>query len=190
MVNEEDSDEDDDVSEVPSSPGEMESVLTLFEARGVPGRMLKWHYRSKHPSLIEVSNSEFYGNDLFLPPSPQYDRESDGFVVRKIAGAYDRGGKRTNKVEAEAVVEAVSLHSKTAAHRSLGVVTFSVAQRQLIQDLLEFRRQSDAKLDQLMAKVGAEEFFVKNLENVQGDERDVVLVSIGYGPRSARTWIG
>jgi very-short-patch-repair endonuclease len=176
MINDEELESEDEDAQV---------VSTLCEARGVPGRMLRWHYRSKHPSLIEVSNLEFYGGDLFLPPSPKYDRTLDGFVVTKVQGAYDRGGKRTNKTEAEAVVEAVRQHARTSPVRSLGVVTFSVSQRQLIQDLLEFRRQEDKKLDQFMANLGAEEFFVKNLENVQGDERDVIFVSIGYGPRAA-----
>jgi hypothetical protein len=185
MVNDEELENEDEDAPVVSSPGDMESVLTLCEARGVPGRMLRWHYRSKHPSLIEVSNSEFYGDDLFLPPSPKYDRTLDGFVVTKIKGAYDRGGKRTNKIEADAVIAAVCHHARSSPHRSLGVVTFSVSQRQLIQDLLEFRRQEDKKLDQYMANLGSEEFFVKNLENVQGDERDVIFVSVGYGPRAA-----
>lgn len=183
MVNEDSGNEDEEEVAAITSLGDMESVLTLCEARGVPGRMLRWHYRSRHPSLIEVSNSEFYEDGLFLPPAPIYDRGQDGFVVRQVSGAYDRGGKRTNRAEADEVIKAVKLHARITPERTLGVVTFSISQRQLIEDLLELERRKDKELDQFASRLGAEQLFVKNLENVQGDERDVIFVSVGYGPR-------
>ena len=185
MVDDEgDENEDEEIAAV-TSVGDMESVLTLCEARGVPSRMLRWHYRSRHPSLIEVSNSEFYEDNMFLPPSPQYDRGHNGFIVRKVAGAYDRGGKRNNRIEAEEVIKAIKFHARNAPERSLGIVTFSMTQKQLIDDLLEVERRKDQALEQFAARLGADELFVKNIETVQGDERDVIFVSVGYGPRQA-----
>jgi very-short-patch-repair endonuclease len=146
--------------------------------------MLRWHYRSRHPSLIEVSNAEFYKR-LIMPPAPSTERANEGLILRRVAGAYDRGGKRINAIEAEAVTEAVAAHARTSPHLSLGVVTFSTVQRDAILDLLEFRRRTDAALDAFLREGKVEDVFVKNLENVQGDERDVILVSVGYGPRVA-----
>jgi very-short-patch-repair endonuclease len=165
---------------------DLESILALCEARGLNSSMLRWDYRSRHPSLIEVSNAEFY-KQLVMPPAPKTDRASEGLVLRSVAGAYDRGGKRTNLIEAEAVANAVAAHAKTSADLSLGVVTFSTAQRDAIEDLLEIKRRADAALDDLLREGKAEDVFVKNLENVQGDERDVILVSVGYGPRVVGT---
>lgn len=189
MVSDGGVEEEDDQDEHPDPPvtsaTELESVLTLCDARGLSGDMLKWHYRSRHPSLIEVSNHEFYGNDLILFPSPAATRDADGLIVRRINGAYDRGGKRTNRIEAEAIVAAIAEHARRAGSRSLGVVTFSTAQRDLITELLELARREDEDLDLFLREGRREPTFVKNLENVQGDERDVILVSVGYGPRIA-----
>ncbi len=162
---------------------ELESILTLCEARGVSSRLLKWHYRSKHPSLIEVSNREFY-QDLFLPPSPAATREVDGFVLKRVDGAYDRGGKRTNEIEAKAIVDALVAHAGDYLDRSIGIVTFSTAQRDLVANLVENARRHSPVLDSFLNDQ-VEETFVKNLENVQGDERDHILVSVGYGPRTS-----
>ena len=161
---------------------ELESILTLCEARGVPSRMLEWHYRSRDPSLIAVSNDEFYNSRLVMPPSPLQGDQAYGLSFRKVEGAYDRGGKRYNRIEAEAVVSAVSEHARRTPHLSLGVVTFSVSQRDLVSELIEFARRSDPALDTFLREGSSEDFFVKNLENVQGDERDVIFVSVGYGP--------
>jgi very-short-patch-repair endonuclease len=146
--------------------------------------MLRWHYRSRHPSLIEVSNAEFY-KQLIMPPAPGTDRESEGLILRRVAGAYDCGGKRTNLIESETVANAVAAHARTSAELSLGIVTFSTAQRDAIENLLEIKRRSDVALDNLLREGKVEDVFVKNLENVQGDERDVIFISVGYGPRVA-----
>ena len=162
-----------------------ESILGLCETRGLPGKMLRWHYRSRHPSLIAVSNAEFYEGRLFMPPSPDHNAGSTGLSVSRVEGAYDRGGKRTNEIEAREVVEAVVEHARTAPGLSLGVVTFSAAQKELIDDLIEDAKIRHPHLDAFATQTTTEEFFVKNLENVQGDERDVIFISIGYGPRIA-----
>ena len=107
-----------------------ESILGLCETRGLPGKMLRWHYRSRHPSLIAVSNAEFYEGRLFMPPSPDRNAGSTGLSVSRVDGAYDRGGKRTNEIEAREVVEAVVEHARTAPGLLLGVVTFSAAQKE------------------------------------------------------------
>jgi very-short-patch-repair endonuclease len=181
---------DDDANEaVPPStgtaaPSDLESILSLCEARGLETRMLRWHYRSQHKSLIEVSNAEFY-HHLVMPPAPTLERSDKGLILRRVQGAYDRGGLRTNLVEAQAIVDAAADHARDAPRRSLGIVTFSAAQRDLVCDLLDIRRREDLVLDALLRDTGREPVFVKNLENVQGDERDVILVSVGFGPREA-----
>ena len=184
---EEDADPDEAVDSALGSAAkatDLESILSLCEARGLNSSMLRWHYRSRHPSLIEVSNAEFY-KQLIMPPAPKTDRASEGLVLRRVTGAYDRGGKRTNLIEAEAVANAVAAHARTSANLSLGIVAFSSAQRDAIEDLLEIKRRSDAPLNDLLREGKAEDVFVKNLENVQGDERDVIFVTVGYGPRVA-----
>ena len=187
VADEEEADPDETIEAVLRSAAkatDLESILALCEARGLNSSMLRWHYRSRHPSLIAVSNAEFY-KQLIMPPAPKTDRASEGLILRRVAGAYDRGGKRTNLIEAEAVANAVAAHARTCPELSLGVVTFSTAQRDAIEDLLEVKRRSDTALDDLLREGKAEDVFVKNLENVQGDERDVIVVSVGYGPRVA-----
>jgi REase_MTES_1575/Protein of unknown function (DUF3320)/AAA domain len=162
--------------------GQLESVLSLCEARGLGSRMLEWHYRSRDPSLIKVSNREFYKNELILPPSPLQDDPAYGLCFTKVEGAYDRGGKRDNRKEGEAIIARIRDHSHATPKLSLGVVTFSSAQRNLVTELLELARRQDSVLDEFLREGKSEDFFVKNIENVQGDERDVILVSVGYGP--------
>jgi hypothetical protein len=189
------SDEDDDADDEEDSSeadllrgaakvGTMESILTLCEARGLGGRMLSWHYRSRDPSLIHVSNHEFYDDRLILPPSPLQKDPAYGLRFTRVAGVYDRGGRRDNRLEGEAVVSRISEHAKQNPTQSLGVVTFSFAQRNLITEILEARRRTDATLNSFLREGQSEDLFIKNIENVQGDERDVILVSVGYGPIS------
>lgn len=188
MADEDDASEGDDENTGPdlldgaAKIGSMESILTLCEARGLPGRMLKWHYRSRDPSLIAVSNHEFYDSDLVLPPSPLQKDPAYGLCFTQVAGVYDKGGKRDNRKEGEAIVDRVAEHARANPSQSLGIVTFSFAQRNLITELLELRRRQDATLDAFLREGQAEDLFVKNIENVQGDERDVILISVCYGP--------
>jgi hypothetical protein len=159
-----------------------ESILTLCEARGLPGRMLQWHYRSRDPSLMRVSNAEFYEGALVLPPSPLEKDPAYGLILTQVDGAYDRGGRRDNRREGEAVVARVAEHARRTPDLSLGIVTFSHAQKNTINELLELARRDDAALDTFLREGRQEDLFVKNIENVQGDERDVILVTVGYGP--------
>ena len=184
-INEDEDDAEDNGLQGAARASEMESVLSLCEARGLPDRMLEWHYRSRDPSLIAVSNDQFYGGRLILPPSPVQHDQSCGLSLTQVEGAFDRGKKRTNRIEAEAVVNAVAAHAAASPNQSLGVVTFSIAQRDLISELLEFERRRSGVLDAFLREGRNEDFFVKNLENVQGDERDVMFVSVGYGPSVA-----
>ena len=181
-IDEDDDPEGPDVDVLPGlAVADMESILSLCEARAMTPLMLEWHYRSMHPSLIEVSNSEFYDARLKFPPSPTRVGGEFGLSFRRVDGVYDRGGSRNNPQEAEAVVDAVLCHARERPGRSLGVVALSVAQRDAIEDRIEYLRSSVPELDAFCGEEGAEPFFVKNLENVQGDERDVIFISIGYG---------
>ena len=160
----------------------IESVLGLFAAQGAPDRMLRWHYRSRHESLIAVSNQEFYKNSLVVFPSPDAERREGGLKSHYLPDtAYDRGGTRTNPLEADAVATAVMEHASSHPHLTLGVAAFSVAQMRAIQDAVEIRRRSDPSQEGFFSDHPDEPFFVKNLETVQGDERDVIFISIGYG---------
>ena len=163
--------------------GDMESILDLFSAKNAPERMLRWHYRSRHESLIAVSNMEFYDNRLQLFPSPDAAKEEVGLIYHHLSDTtYDRGGSRSNLKEAQIVAKKIMEHAKSRPNLTLGVATFSIAQRQAVQDQLELLRRQDSSCEETFFNAHPEEpFFVKNLENVQGDERDIIFISIGYG---------
>ena len=161
---------------------DIESILGLFTAQNAPTRMLRWHYRSHHDSLIAVSNQEFYGGGLVLFPSPDTSRQDTGLFYHHLPEAvYGRGTTSTNPLEAQAVARAVMEHARTKPELSLGVAAFSMAQTREVFDQLDALRDSDPSNEDFFASHPDEPFFVKNLETVQGDERDVILVSIGYG---------
>lgn len=165
-----------------SATGDIESVLGLFLARGAPQSMLKWHYRSRHESLIAVSNYEFYENKLVVFPSSGSNPKASGLHFHHLPDTvYDRGKSRTNREEARAVAEAVMEHARQFPEMTLGVVAFSTAQRDSILFHLDQMRRADDSGENFFADHAEEPFFVKNLENVQGDERDVIMISIGYG---------
>ncbi len=157
---------------------DLESILDDCLALSMPGTHLLWHYRSKHESLITFSNRAFYDNRLYtFPSSNDLDRKVS-FV--KCEGTFDRGRTRTNTVEAQRVVEEIIRRVKENPNRSLGVVTFNISQQDKIDDLLSEECRRDPSLEE--ALYGSDEpLFIKNLENVQGDERDVILFSVGYG---------
>lgn len=172
-----DNDDEDEVSQV----SDIESILGLFVARGLPQRMLRWHYRSRHQSLIAVSNSQFYENKLFIVPSPYTQEAGMGLQFYHVPdGVFESGGKGTNTVEAKAVAKAIMEHARKYPEQSLGVATFSVSQRKAIQDELELLRRLNPEMEEFFNAHPSEPFFVKNLENVQGDERDVIMISVGY----------
>ena len=157
---------------------DLDSILDDALALGIPSQHLQWHYRSTHESLIAFSNSKFYENKMYTFPSAN-DRERHVTAVH-VDGLYS---KSTNVKEAEAVVEEVIRRFNTPElkEQSIGIVTFNVKQQALIENLLAKQFQNNPEMD-LWANKGEDALFVKNLENVQGDERDVILFSIGYGP--------
>ena len=175
--------EDNDENTEENLTGDTESILDLFSAQNAPERMLRWHYRSRHESLITVSNVEFYSNKLQLFPSPDAAKKEVGLVYHYLSDTtYDRGGSRSNPEEAKIVAEKVMEHARSHPNFTLGVATFSTAQMEAIQNALELLRREDPSCEQTFFNAHPQEpFFVKNLENVQGDERDVIFISIGYG---------
>ncbi len=160
---------------------DMESILDDCRTLSMREYYLSWHYRSKHESLIAFSNSQYYDNKLLTFPSVD-DRDVKVRLV-KVDGEYDKGRTRSNPDEARAIVGEVMrrLADDVLRRFSIGIVSFSKVQQNLIEDYLyeELDRRPDLKETALG---GQEPLFVKNLENVQGDERDVILFSVGYGP--------
>ena len=159
---------------------DLESILDDCLAVSMPELYLEWHYRSRHESLITFSNKAFYEGKLYTFPSPD-DRQSKVTLV-DCGGTFDSGKTRTNKAEAEAVIEELTkrAHDPVLSRYSVGVVTFNIQQQSLIEDMLDLAASKDTELEK-WAFGGEEPVFVKNLENVQGDERDVILFSVGYG---------
>lgn len=160
---------------------DLESILDDCLALSMPSKHLLWHYRSKHESLIAFSNINYYENKLLTFPSPDDISTKVNNVF--VPGYYDRGKTRQNSFEAKAIISEVlrRLSDPVLSQRSIGIVTFSSVQQNLIEDLLneEFKKNPDLEK---IALESSEPIFIKNLENVQGDERDVILFSIGYGP--------
>ena len=174
--------EDEDVAE---HEKDMESILDEAKASGIPLRNLRWHYRSRSESLIAFSNHHYYQNRLVTFPSPSVDDRA--VHLRKVAnGVYDRGKSRTNKIEAEAVAgDAVGrmlswLGLAEKERPTLGIITFNTQQQSLILDLLDAARREKPELEWFFSDERIETTIVKNLENVQGDERDVILFSITF----------
>ncbi|MEP6588687.1 MAG: DUF3320 domain-containing protein, partial [Polaromonas sp.] len=164
---------------------DLESILDECLGAGMNRLSLQWHYRSRHESLITFSNVNYYDSSLVTFPSPVTDDSAVRF--EHVAGVYDRGGSRTNRAEADAIVEGISAHylSPEKKRLTLGVVTFNQAQQLLIETLVDARRRGNPELDRAIAARAHEPLFIKNLENVQGDERDVIFFSITYGPDAA-----
>lgn len=160
---------------------DLESLLDDCLALGMPQEHLLWHYRSRHESLIAFSNAKFYDNKLLTFPSPS-DQISEVKWVN-VPGVYDKGKTKQNRAEAEAIIAEVErrLSDENLRRDSIGIVTFSSVQQNLIDDLLSElyirRPELEAAANEMY-----EPIFIKNLENVQGDERDVILFSICYGP--------
>lgn len=167
------------VDEEEAAIDDMESILEDCRTLEIPSLQLNWHYRSKHESLIAFSNHEYYDGSLITFPS--VDDQSTKVQYIPVSGYYDKGGKRSNAAEAEAIVQEIARRLKEGGKKSLGVIAFSVVQQSLIEDMLQDLLDKDKEIREA-ADALYEPIFVKNLENVQGDERDVILFSIGYGP--------
>jgi len=163
---------------------DLESILDEAIAARLPQLSLGWHYRSRHESLIAFSNHHYYDNRLNTFPSPEETVAGLGVQFRRVDGHYDRGRSRTNPREAQAIVEEVvqRLNDPDRASTSIGIVTFNSQQQRHIEDLLDLARQRHPAIEAFFTDAVLEPVFVKNLENVQGDERDVMMFSICYGP--------
>jgi very-short-patch-repair endonuclease len=174
--------EDDEVTLAEDSKSILELASSMFDQR-----LLKWHYRSRHEALIAFSNRQFYNDELIVFPSPAGQAERFGIGWNSIANGVATKG--VNPIEARAVAAAAAKFLLEHPNRSLGVVAMNIKQAQRITDELAAMANSDPVLAKALAQAeneaAGEPFFVKNLENVQGDERDVIMISITYGPTAA-----
>ncbi|MFT5287487.1 MAG: very-short-patch-repair endonuclease, partial [Planctomycetota bacterium] len=167
---------------------DLPSILDEANNAGLSTHQLNWHYRSRDEALIAFSNHHYYGERLVTFPSPT--TEFDAVVFHKVDGIYARGSGRTNEVEARAIADfAVGrmhewLELPEAERLTLGVITFNVQQQESILDMLDAERRKSPEIEWFFDDEREEPLIVKNLENIQGDERDVMLFSITFGPDS------
>ena len=163
--------------------GDLESILDECLGANLPTMNLTWHYRSRNESLIAFSNHHYYGGALVTFPSPVTQDRAVSF--HHVAGVYEKGGARINKLEAKALVADIVARLRSPGFResklTIGVVTFNSEQQALIEDLLDEERRRDPALESHFNEEALEPLFVKNLESVQGDERDIMYFSITYG---------
>ena len=166
---------------------DMESILDRFVANGCPSVQLSFHYRSRHPSLISISNHYMYDGGLKPFPTPNTHPLARGVRLISSAGCpYDRGGSATNPQEAEllirSVVSRITEAIQEGTHPSIGIVAFSMGQKEVLQDAWDKLRLTRSDIRQYCANLPeGEHLFIKNLEDVQGDVRDIIFISIGYG---------
>jgi very-short-patch-repair endonuclease len=178
-----DSSTSDDDDEEATVIDDTEAILDVC-LKQFPYRRLRWHYRSEHESLIQFSNEQFYDGDLIVFPSPKREVREYGVHYNYIDKPSYKKGR--NRREAEVVVENIIHHFHRHAKKSLGVAAFNKAQAEEINLLLDKARQKDPAVDELISGQEHEEpLFIKNLENVQGDERDVIFISTTYGPEQS-----
>lgn len=159
---------------------DLESVLDDCISLGMPMKTLSWHYRSRHESLIAFSNKMYYDGELYTFPSP--DDMNSKISYHYVNGTYDRGGTGVNRDESREVVSYIKafLENPDNSDTSIGVVTFNSRQQSQIEDDLAAMFRSNPELEKT-AESKKVPIFIKNLENVQGDERDVIVFSVGFG---------
>ncbi|MFG3195726.1 DUF3320 domain-containing protein [Streptomyces sp. NPDC048208] len=174
--------EDDSDEYADDLPDSFESLLHACKAGAMRELPLRWHYRSRHENLITFSNREFYANSMITFPGALAEGDDVGVAFLPADGVYDRGGRRDNRAEAEFVARRVLHHFDTRPGKTLGVVALSQAQASAIDLAVQQARLARPDLDHCFTEDRLDGFFVKNLESVQGDERDVMIMSIGYGP--------
>ncbi|WP_296359051.1 DUF3320 domain-containing protein [Ramlibacter sp.] len=180
MTSDAERDDEDDEAHI-AGTADVESILSLCVSKGMPQKMLRWHYRSRHQSLIAVSNQQFYESRLFVVPSPTTAAGGQGLRFNYVKdGVFDTGGTRVNREEAKAIAHAIMEHAVQSPALSLGVASFSLQQKIAIQDELEVLRRKFPETESFFTAHPNEPFFIKNLENVQGDERDVIFISVAY----------
>ena len=177
---------DDEDEDLPEVERDMPSILEEVSASGVPHHLLDWHYRSRDEALIAFSNHFYYDGRLVTFPAPAVGSEALKF--HKVDGTYARGRGRINEEEARAIAEMVKRRLTTwlaipeSERHTLGVITFNAEQQTRILDRLDEIRRDDSRLEWFFADEREEPVIVKNLENIQGDERDVMLFSVTFGP--------
>lgn len=172
------------VEEDDSEEGDLDSILTECLGSGMKSVLLNWHYRSRNERLIAFSNKTYYGGGLITFPSADITRPDQGLRVHEINGVYDRGGSGTNTDEAQAVVKALVEHiSNPDCSQSIGVVTFNQKQQTLIEGLWDKALVETPDLEHWVSRL-PQPLTIKNLESVQGDERDVILFSTTFGKDS------
>jgi superfamily I DNA and/or RNA helicase len=171
--------EDDDLGVINDS----ESILDAIGSH-YPKRMLQWHYRSRHESLIDFSNRHFYDGELVIFPSPWAQSDEFGIKFNHVKNGVFVSG--INNEEAKHIVEAIKYHVLHNENESLGIVAMNFKQREQIEVLLDAKRSQDLVLDAGLKRDAQTEdpIFIKSLENVQGDERDVIIISFTYGPQN------
>jgi superfamily II DNA or RNA helicase/very-short-patch-repair endonuclease len=172
-------------SDVETTEDVREDLDSILEetAAVLPEKNLRWHYRSRTEELIQFSNHHYYNNSLRTFPENDPDVETGVEFEYVEDGVYDRGGSRQNEIEAQRVIDLIEDHAETRSDKSLGVVAFSSAQEQAIRGALAERRADNPVLDAFVSQDDVlDEFFIKNLEMVQGDERDRMIFTVGYGP--------
>jgi very-short-patch-repair endonuclease len=173
-------DDEDDPTAIEESESILDATLPMF-----PARRLRWHYRSQHESLIAFSNHSFYESDLVLFPSPHKQTERYGIQYSRVPqGCFVN---RRNMEEVKVISEAVKEHFRHHPEETLGVVAMSAEQRLQIELAIETLAKNDSIFQEWLDKdaMRRESLFVKNLENVQGDERDVIFISMTYGPQES-----
>lgn len=180
-------DDDDEEEMVFNSYDANESILTKCEQLQFPTESLLWHYRSEHESLIAFSNARWYDNELIIFPSSGISSTKLGIVYHYAEGATYASGKNVNEVEGEYVARKIIEHARKSPDLSLGVGTLNIKQRMLIEDMLTRFIREDPSAELSLEKLneahdGTEPLFIKNLENLQGDERDVIFISCTFGP--------
>ncbi|MCF6159122.1 MAG: DUF4011 domain-containing protein [wastewater metagenome] len=163
-----------------------ESILEMSNAVFRPARRLKWHYRSRDARLIAFSNKYVYDSGLVIFPSPVENHPDMGVSFKKIPGLYSKG---TNPIEAKAMIDAAVKFMSDYPSKSLGIVLLNQKQRDLMLEEMNYVLANDISVQRYVEQWeknndGLESFFIKNLENVQGDERDVIFIGTVYGPEN------
>jgi len=168
--------------------GAYESLLD--EAAMLPTQMLLWHYRSKHEYLITFSNAKIYQGNLITFPSSVEKADGMGVeYIHVVGGTYERGGKNGNKKEAARIAELVFDHFQKYPNRSLGIIAFGEVQQTSIEEAIIRKRHDNPQYEIFFKEDKEEPLFIKNLETVQGDERDTIIFSIGYAPDASGKFI-
>jgi very-short-patch-repair endonuclease len=177
IFTEDDSSEDENIAAIEESESILDIASTLYQ----PIRRLRWHYRSRHSSLIAFSNKEFYDGNLVVFPSPTFDSPTLGVKFEYVPnGIFEN---QYNIIEAKCIVDSILNHMREHSEESLGVVALNAKQREFIENEFDQRIKDDPFAQNYLNKCASslEPFFIKNLENVQGDERDVIFISVTYG---------